>query len=249
MLYQTLDPVAFSVGPFSIRWYGLIFAFGIFISFFILRHLARKRKLNLSDRDFDELLVISVPSIIIGARLGSVISEFSHYASSPLEIFAIWNGGLAFHGGLAGLVLSGIIFSRRKKISFYSLADLAVIPIALALSLGRIANFINGEFYGTPTSLPWGVKFAGVDGFRHPVQLYESFKNFLIFAALWLLRNKSLPPGFLFWLFIILYSGFRFITEFYKDLPALMLGFTWGQLWSIPLFILGVFMLFRLRKS
>ena len=108
---------------------------------------------------------------------------------------------MAFHGGLAGLVIAGLLFSRKKGISFYSVADLTVIPAALGLALGRIANFINGEFYGTPTSLPWGVKFPSVEGFRHPVQLYESLKNVLIFSVLWSLKDRSLPPGTLFWLF------------------------------------------------
>jgi phosphatidylglycerol---prolipoprotein diacylglyceryl transferase len=249
MFYNNINPVLLDIGPFSIRWYGLIFAFGIVLAYFFIRRLARKRALNFSEKDFDLLITLAIIGIVVGARLGSVVSQFSYYASNPSEIIAIWNGGMAFHGGLAGLVIAGIIFSRQKKISFFEVADLVVIPVALALALGRIANFINGEFYGTLTSLPWGVKFQNVDGFRHPVQLYESAKNFFIFSLLWVLKDRKLPKGALFWLFITLYGTLRFILEFYKDLPSLIFGMTWGQVWSIPMVLTGAFFLYKLRIS
>ncbi len=249
MFVHDISPVLLSIGPLHVRWYGLIFAIGIFLSFFTMKYLAKKKQLPLSGRDFDDLLIYGVIGVILGARLGSVISEFGYYASNPLQVFAVWNGGMAFHGGLIGLIIAGYYYSKKKKISFYELADIAVIPVAFALALGRIANFINGEFYGTPTALPWGVKFQGVDGFRHPVQLYESAKNFFIFALLWLIKGKSLPKGALFWLFITLYGALRFLLEFYKDLPPLLFSLTWGQLWSIPMFVAGAFMLYRLARN
>ena len=249
MFYNNIDPVLLHIGPLYIRYYGLIFALGLFFSFIIMRSLARKRQLPLTSKDFDELLLLISLGVIVGARLGAVLSNFSNYVGSPAQIFAVWNGGMAFHGGFAGLVLVGYFFARKKNISFYYLADIAVIPAALALALGRIANFINGEFYGTITSLPWGVKFQGVDGFRHPVQIYESIKNLFIFAVLWQLRNKPLPKGFLFWLFVFLYGAIRFPLEYLKVVPKFAFGLTWGQVWCIPMIVIGAFMLWRLSHA
>ena len=246
MFYNNIDPVFLHIGPFYIRYYGLIFALGLFFSFMILRSLARKRQLPLTNRDFDELLLLISLGVVVGARLGAVLSNLSYYASNPSQIIAVWNGGMAFHGGFAGLVLVGYFFAKKKKISFYDLADIAVIPAALALAFGRVANFINGEFYGAVTSLPWGVKFQGVDGFRHPVQIYEAIKNFLIFAVLWQLRNKALPKGFLFWLFVFLYGAIRFPLEYLKVVPKFAFGLTWGQVWCIPMVIVGAFMLWKI---
>ena len=246
MFYHSIDPVLFEFGPFAVRYYGIIFAAGILLSFLIIRHLAVKRKLPLSSRDFDVLLLGGTFFVVAGARLGSVISAWEYYAANPSQIIAVWNGGLAFHGGLLGLVIFGWWFARSRKINFYDLADIAVIPITLALALGRIANFINGEFYGAVTSLPWGVKFQGVEGFRHPVQIYESIKNILIFAVLWQLQKKSLPKGTIFWAFVFLYGSMRFVLEFIKEVPQFAIGLTWGQFWSIPMFVVGGFMLWKL---
>ncbi|MAG16405.1 prolipoprotein diacylglyceryl transferase [Candidatus Woesearchaeota archaeon] len=249
MFYHNIDPVLIGLGPFQIRYYGLIFVFGIFLTYLIFKHLAKKRQLPLSNKDFDDYILYGVVGVLVGARLGSVISDFSFYAANPLQIFAVWNGGLAFHGGLIGLVIAGYYYSKRKNISFYDVADLTAIPLAFALGLGRIANFINGEFYGTVTNLPWAVQFQGVEGFRHPVQLYESAKNFLIFAVLWHVKTHKLPRGMLFWMFITLYGGFRFSLEFYKDLPPYLLNLTWGQVWSLPMFVIGGYMLYKLVRK
>ena len=184
MFYHNISPVLVEIGPFSIRYYGLIFALGLLVSFLIIRHLAKKRQLPLSSKDFDELLLIGTVAVVVGARLGHVISSLGYYIDNPSQIVAVWNGGMAFHGGFVGLLIAGYLFAKRKKLAFYEIADIVVIPAALALAFGRIANFINGEFYGTPTSLPWGVKFQGVEGFRHPVQIYEAIKNFFIFVVL-----------------------------------------------------------------
>ncbi len=248
MFYHDINPVLAAIGPVKIHYYGVIFVLGILLVYFLFRHLARKRNLPLSARDFDDYAIYSVIGVIAGSRIGSILSELPYYISSPLKVFAFWEGGMAFHGGLAGLVIAGVIYCRKKKVSFYDVADLTVIPIALALGFGRIANFINGEFYGTVTGLPWGVKFQGVDGFRHPVQLYEALKNFFIFEVLWLMKDKKLPSGFLFWSFVTMYGALRFIMEFYKDLPPLLFSLTWGQLWSLPMFLIGACFLYKLRS-
>ena len=248
MFYHNIDPILLSLGPFQIRWYGIIFVLGILTSYFVFKHLAKLNKLPLSGKDFDHYMLYGTIGLVVGARLGSVISNIGDHAANPLQIFAIWNGGMAFHGGLVGLIVAGILFSRKKKIPFYSVADLTVIPAALALAFGRIANFINGEFHGTPTSLPWSVVFPMVDDKpRHPVQLYESAKNFFTFSILWMIKGKAFPPGTLFWLFITLYGGARFALEFYKDLSPLLAGLTWGQIWSLPMLAVGSYMLYHIN--
>ncbi len=252
MFYYNADPVLFELGPFSVRYYGIIFALGILFSFLAIRYLAKKRQLPLSRSDYDELLVLATVAVVVGARLGHVISSWGYYSSFPLQIFAVWNGGMAFHGGFIGLVAAGWWFAKKKKIRFYDLADIVVIPAALALAFGRIANFLNGEFYGTPTSLPWGVKFGNISEFRHPVQIYEAIKNFVIFVVLWQLlqqRKLKLPKGFLFWLFVFLYGSMRFVLEFVKVVPDYALGLTWGQFWSIPMVALGGYMLWKLLSK
>ena len=260
MFYHNISPVLVEIGPFSIRYYGLIFALGLFVSFLIIRYLAKKRQLPLSSMDFDELLILGAVAVVVGARLGHVISSFGYYSANPGQIVAIWNGGMAFHGGFIGLVAAGYFFAKRKKISFYDLADIVVIPAALALAFGRIANFINGEFYGTVTSLPWGVKFRDIPEFRHPVQIYEAIKNFFIFVVLWQLQHnlfakkvdQKLPKGTLFWLFVFLYGSIRFPLEFLKDkvaVPDYAFGLTWGQFWSIPMAVVGGYMLWRLLSG
>ncbi len=246
MFYHNIDPVLATIGPLRIHYYGIIFVLGLLLVYILFRHLARKRQLPLSQKDFEDYLVYGVIGVVAGARIGSVLSELPYYLSSPLKVFAFWEGGMAFHGGLAGLVAAGYLYSKRKKVHFYDVADLTVIPVALALGFGRIANFINGEFYGTITTLPWGVKFPDAEGFRHPVQLYESAKNFFIFGVLWLVKGKALPKGFLFWLFIAMYGGIRFLLEFYKDLPPLLFGLTWGQVWSLPMLLVGAYFLHKL---
>ena len=134
---------------------------------------------------------------------------------------------------------------------YYDLADILVVPASIGLSLGRIGNFTNGELYGRITNLPWGVKFKDAPGFRHPSQIYESIKNLIIFTTLWNLRNKKLPKGFLFWIFVTMYGALRFLIEFVRE-PDPQLGFilgpfTMGQLLTIPMFIIGSIMLFKNR--
>ncbi len=243
MFYHNISPVLVDLGFLEVRWYGVIYAASFLIGYFIIKYLIRKKGLNLKDDDISELLLYMVAGVVVGSRLGSVLSNLSFYLQNPLEVFAVWHGGMAFHGGLIGAVIAGYLFSRRKRVDFFEIADLVVIPVALGLALGRVGNFINGEFYGKVTALPWGVKFQNIEGFRHPVQIYESGKNFLIFGMLWFLKDKNLKKGTLFWLFILSYGTLRFIIEFWKDLPPFLFGLTWGQVWGVPMVIVGAYML------
>jgi len=255
MFFNHVNPTLLHVGPFEIRYYGVIFVLGFVIAYFLIYHLAKERKLKLTKEDVADFLFYIIIGVIVGSRLAIVlIADPKYYFSNPLEIIAIWHGGLSFHGGLIGAVIAGLIFTKKKKINFYDLADITVIPLALGLFFGRIANFLNSELYGRVTNLPWGVNFNNefVDGkfiFRHPSQLYESFKNLVIFFVLWFLRKNKLPKGFLFWLFITLYGLLRTFVEIFRQ-PGNFIGpFNPGQIWSFPMFVIGLIMLIKLYRK
>lgn len=254
MFYHNINPVAFSLFGLEVYWYGIFFVMGFVIAYFFLRFLAKERGLNISKSEIDDFFLWLIVSVLVGARLIYVLVYNPwFYIHNPLHVFAIWKGGLSFHGGLIGAVVMGIIFTRMKKLHFYDLADILVIPLALALALGRIANFINGELYGRITSVPWAFKFKGADGLRHPSQLYESFKNLLIFLVLWNVRKKDLPKGFLFWMFVTMYGVLRFLIEFVRE-PDVQLGyyFGWmsmGQILCSIMVVVGIYVLFRLWRK
>lgn len=255
MFYHNISPVLLRLGSLEIRYYGLMYLVSFLIVYFMLKYLAKKRKLKLKPEDIDEISLYTVLSIILGARIFYIlVYNLKFYLSNPFEMIAIWHGGLSFHGGLIGGVIFIYFYCKKKNIDLYTLLDLLAIPFGLALMLGRIGNFINGELYGRITDLPWAVKFNGVEGPRHPSQLYEASKNLLIFIVMWNLKDKKLPKGFLFWLFIVMYSVLRFFIEFVRE-PDPQLGFffsflTMGQILNIIMFVVGLVFLFRqyLRK-
>lgn len=257
MFFHNIDPVLFHLGPFEIRYYGIIYALGFVIAYFFLVHFVKLGKLKLKEEEVSDLLFYLLVGVVVGARLFYILFyDLAFFINNPLEMLMLWHGGLSFHGALVGSVLAIFLFCRRKKIQFYDIADALVFPVAIALMLGRIGNFINGELYGRITQVPWCVNFKGVDGCRHPSQIYESFKNLLIFVILWSVKDmkikgKKLAKGFLFWSFVILYSVLRFIIEFFRE-PDEQLGFvlgalTMGQLLCIAMFIVGIF--FISKKS
>lgn len=246
MFYNNLDPILFSLGNLEIRYYGVIYALGFIIGYLFLKYFSKTRKINLNKEQLDSFLLYLILGVVIGARVFYIIFYNPlHYLNNLLEIFYFWEGGLSFHGGLVGGCLIIYLFCRRNNIKFLDMADVLSIPLSLALALGRIGNFINGELYGRITSLPWGVKFKNVEGFRHPSQIYESLKNLIIFFTLFSLKNKKLKSGFIFGLFLVMYSTLRFMIEFVRE-PEIYLGFlTMGQLLSTPLFIIGFYLIKR----
>ncbi len=247
MFYHNIDPVLLKIGAFEIRYYGLIFVLSFIIGYFFLVYLAKERKLSLTKEDVSDLLLYLIIGIVFGARLFYILFyNFGYYLENPFEMLALWRGGLSFHGGLVGGTVAALLFCRKKKIHFYEVLDIIVVPAALGLAFGRIANFLNGELYGRVTNVPWAVDFG--DGrARHPSQIYESLKNFFIFGVLWFLRNKKLPRGFLFWSFVTMYSFLRFFIEFVRE-PDPQLGFlifnlTMGQILSSGLLLESIFWL------
>lgn len=242
-----IDPIAMNFGPIKIYWYGIIMAFGFFIAYFISQRLAKYR--DISKKDMSDYFMYFTISAILGARIFAIMLNYPAYINNPLEVFAVWHGGMAIHGGIIGVVMATYYFAKKRKIKFYDLLDIMVIPTALGLSIGRIGNFINQEFYGKPTSLPWGVYFDNLPEKRHPSQIYESLKNLFIFSiTLKLLLFEKLKSGTIFWIFILLYSVLRFLVEFLKDMPTFM-SLTYGQIISIPLMILSLVMLKKIGTT
>ncbi len=259
MFYHNIDPVLFSIGPLEIRYYGLIYALGFLIAYLFLIHFARTKRLDIKEEDVSDLLFYLLLGVVLGARVFYILFyDLSYFLQNPFQMIALWKGGLSLHCGLAGAALAIWLFCRKRKIKFYDVADALVFPVALALMLGRIGNFLNGELYGRVTEVSWCVNFSGVEGCRHPSQIYESFKNLLMFAILWLVKDqkingRKLPKGFLFWSFVILYSVFRFVVEFFRQ-PDAQLGFvlgalTMGQVLNILMFAVGSWFMVRLMKT
>lgn len=254
MLSSQINPVLLKLGPLGIRYYGLMYVLGLVIIYFFIQYLAKQRRIKISKEEIADFLFWGIIGVIAGARIFYILFyNLQYFISNQLKVFAVWEGGLSWHGGLAGILVAGFIFCRAKKISFWELADISVIPISACLMLGRIGNFLNNELYGRISSLPWAVKFQGVDGFRHPSQLYESFKNLVIFSVLWNVKDKKLPNGMMFSFFLVMYSAFRFIIEFFRQ-PDEQLGFVFGQfsmgqMLNVPVFVFGLGLLVYFHKS
>lgn len=250
-LYQSLDPVALSVGPITIYWYGIAYVVGALITGIVMYRTQRRWGLNLTVDDLMMVVFGVVIGLIIGARLFYVVFYGDgFYWTHPLEIFMTNHGGMSFHGGLVGGIVGGFIVCHRYRISAWTIADLAVIGVPLALCLGRCANFVNGELWGKPTDLPWGVVFGGAAGNmpRHPSQLYEAFlEGVVLFVVLYVMsrRKPPLPQGTFMGTFILGYGMVRFLIEFVR-VPDAQLGYilggviTMGQLLSLPLIIIGI---------
>lgn len=249
-----LNPVLFSLGIFEIRYYGLAYFIGFLVAYFFIRKYHRDFNLKLSKNDISDLLIIVILFSIGVSRLFYVlVYNLRYFIANPLEIFMLWKGGLSIHGGIIGACIALYIFSKKKKVHFLDLTDLGAIPIAFGLILSRIGNFINGELYGKITDLPWGVKFKDAEGFRHPSQLYASFKNFIIFGILYFFKDKPFPRGFMTSLFFILYGGFRFFVEFFRE-PDSQLGyiffrFSMGHILSVIMFLIGLSLLYYIFKK
>jgi phosphatidylglycerol:prolipoprotein diacylglycerol transferase len=253
--FPNIDPVILKIGPVSVRWYGMMYIIGFASSYFLVRYQIKKKSLDLSKSFVDSLYSYLILGLLIGARIGYVMFyNLSDYLKNPFEIFAVWHGGMSFHGGLIGSVLAGIIFCRKYKIDFWQLSDLIIVTAPIGLGIGRLGNFINGELYGRVTDVPWSMIFpSGGPLPRHPSQLYEFLlEGVTLFTILWLLKNRDLKKGTITSLFLILYGIFRFFVEFFRE-PDPQLGFilgpfTMGQTLSTVTLLLGVEILFYRNK-
>ena len=247
MFINNFDPVAFQIFSFEIRWYSLAYIFGIIFGWlYCKKNLIKDKKLlNL----FDDLITYLIIGIILGGRLGYVIFyNLEYYLNNFFEILMIWNGGMSFHGGLIGVILATVLFSKKHKINSYIFLDLIALVAPIGLFLGRIANFINSELYGRETDVFWSVKFVAIDNIsRHPSQIYEAiFEGLILFFLLnhFAKKDSFKNPGLISSMFLIFYSFFRFILEFFRA-PDYQIGYliyqlTLGQFISIVFFSLGI---------
>jgi len=264
MFTHNFDPVLIDLYVVEIRWYSLAYIFGILVGWFyakkIIKRLKNDSSLNdLEIKDFDDLIPYLVIGIILGGRLGYVlIYNFNYYIKNLHEIFYIWNGGMSFHGGLIGIIVTTIIFTSIKKIRTFIYLDIISCVAPIGLFLGRISNFINGELYGKITNLPWGVIFPNVGTFaRHPSQIYEAILEgivlFILINFFALKKHLLLKAGYVSGLFLIFYSIARIIGENFRE-PDKHLGyffnyFSMGVILSFITFLAGCFIIFLIKKN
>jgi phosphatidylglycerol:prolipoprotein diacylglycerol transferase len=248
--YPDIDPVFLRIGPLQFRWYGLMYLIGLSAAYFIIKAKAAARGLAMTKDQVYDLIVYAAVGVFAGGRFGYVLFyNFPYYIEHPTKIIAVWEGGMSFHGGLIGVVIAILLYCRRRSLPVYQVADVTAHAVPVGLGFGRLGNFINGELYGRPTDVPWCMVFpGGGPECRHPSQLYEAFlEGVVLFAIIWMLGRYRTPPGTLMWTFITGYGLSRFIVEFFRE-PDMHLGFIFGplsmgQLLSLPMILIGAFML------
>ena len=255
MFINNFDPVAFQIFEFEIRWYSLAYIAGILLGWLHCKKILKDNDKFL--RLFDDLITYLIIGIILGGRIGYILFyNLEYYLNNLPEILMIWNGGMSFHGGLLGVILSTIIFSKKHKVNYYIFLDLIALAAPIGLFFGRLANFINSELYGRETDVLWSVKFISIDNVsRHPSQIYEAFFEgiILFFLLNYLSKRKYFHnPGLISLTFVIFYSIFRFGVEFFRE-PDSQIGYllyelTMGQVISIVFFLLGIFF-YLLKKN
>jgi phosphatidylglycerol:prolipoprotein diacylglycerol transferase len=256
-----LDPVALSIGPFDLRWYSLAYLAGIFIGYWYLLRMIRQPGAPMARRHADDLVFWAALGVILGGRLGYVIFyRPGFYLDNPLEIFKLWDGGMSFHGGVIGTSLGIIYLSWKEKLHWLRVHDYVACVVPIGLFTGRLANFVNAELWGAPTSLPWAVRFPEViDGLvqlgppRHPSQLYEALLEgvllFAILAALFWKTRARYQPGLLVGTFLLGYGLFRFLVEFVREPDAHLVGFAqstglhMGQWLCVPMILGGLYLI------
>jgi phosphatidylglycerol:prolipoprotein diacylglycerol transferase len=258
--YPNIDPVAIHLGNFGVRWYSLAYMAGILLGWWVIaRENARRPLKNLTKAALDDMVVWAVLGIVLGGRLGYVLFyKPDYYLQHPAEILHVWEGGMSFHGGLVGTIIAFYLFCRKYKIQFLALTDLLSCAAPIGLFFGRVANFINGELFGRVTDAPVGMIFpAAGDLPRHPSQLYEAaLEGLVLFAIMMFLLKRTdvrAKPGYLSGIFLILYGIARIICEYFRE-PDAFLGFiyegtTMGQLLSIPMIMIGLFLTLRKKHE
>lgn len=253
LAFPEISPIIFSFGNFAVRWYSAAYLFGIIAAWLLIRRNIKKYQLPISRTDLEDLVFYVTLGIVIGGRAGYVLfygnSMFMH---NPWEIFAIWHGGMSFHGGIIGVIVAAYLGAKKIKYPFLSLTDLMALYAPIGIFCGRLANFANDELWGRISNVPWAVRFPN-GGYlpRHPSQLYEALTEgvllFILLNVLWQNRWVRQHTGFVSGLFLAFYGLFRISLEQFRE-PDAQLGFifmhvTMGQLLSLPLVLLGLFLI------
>jgi len=255
--FPAIDPVLIEIGPLVIRWYALAYIAGIVLGWRLARRLVVLRPVAATPEQIDDFVTWVTLGIILGGRLGYVLFyRPGHYLGNPLEILAVWQGGMSFHGGAAGVIIAIVLFARRHKLDMLALADRTTAVVPIGLFFGRVANFINGELWGRATDVPWAMVFphAGPEP-RHPSQLYQAgLEGVALFALLMaLVWNPAFRArrGFVSGAFLAGYGAARFIGEFFRQPDAhlgfLFAGATMGQLLSVPMILAGAWLMLRAK--
>jgi len=232
--YPHISPDLITIGPLHIRWYGLMYVAGFVTGYFLIQRQERSREMGLVGPVAQELVFTLAIGLIVGARLGYLLfyqyMDLTYYLTHPIEIVALWHGGMSFHGGLMGCIVAGWWFCKRKKLPFWAVGDSVIVAAPVGLFFGRIGNFINGELFGRVTNVPWAMVFPGAGPLpRHPSQLYEAIgEGIVLFAILWRLHKKRYPDGMMVAWFLGLYGLIRFFLEFFRE-PDPQLGFIIGR--------------------
>jgi len=252
--FPAINPVLVQWGPLAIRWYALAYIAGLVLGWLLIRRIVSDERYwnglkRPTAESIDDLLVYCAFGVIVGGRLGNVLFyDPQYYFSHPVEIFKVWEGGMAFHGGLIGALIGVLLFCRRYKAPAWTVLDLCSLAAPIGIFLGRIANFIRPELWGRPTNVPWAVVFPGTDGQpRHPSQIYEALlEGLLAFVILYTLAQMGAlrRPGVITGVFAIVYGAARIFSEFFRDpdprLEDLGRGLTMGMVLSFPLILAGV---------
>ncbi len=259
--YPVIDPIAISVGPFAIRWYALAYIVGLILGWRYCLWVAKRPPAVASAIAIDDFLVWATLGVVLGGRSGYVLFYKPHeYFQNPIEIVQLWHGGMSFHGGALGVLIAMWLFCRQRSLSFLAFADIITAAVPIGLFFGRVANFINGELWGRPTDVPWAMVFPSPEAGpmpRHPSQLYEAGLEglvlFLILFALLRWTDIRERPGALSGVFLIGYAVARIFVEFFRE-PDSFMGFLWfgatmGQLLSIPVLLLGLWLVAFVKKA
>lgn len=256
LTYPQIDPVIFAIGPFAVRWYGLAYVAGFVVAILIVAWLNRRWEVGLSEDDLFSVFLYGALGLVIGARIGYMLFyAFGDLVADPLSLFRTNEGGMSFHGGLAGILFAGYLLSRRIGVPLLRLADLVAVGAPVGLLFGRLANFVNGELWGRVTEVSWGMVFPGAGPLpRHPSQLYEAaLEGIVLLVVMLVLARRKRPDGEMLGWLLALYGVFRFALEFVRE-PDAHLGtvlgpFSMGQLLTIPVCAAGVWLVWRARRA
>ncbi len=263
MIIHNFSPIFIDLGFFQLRWYSIAYIMGIALGWWFANKIIENNTIykssNITTKIFDDLIIYLIIGIIIGGRIGYILFyNLEYYSENLIDAFKLWKGGMSFHGGLIGVVLGTIIFSKIKKISFFKLADIIACVSPIGIFLGRLANFINGELYGKVSAVPWAIIFPKIDNFpRHPSQIYEAVLEGLILLLIInffsLRKNMIRQEGYVSGIFLIFYSIFRLFAEIFRE-PDNHIGylfnyFSMGMILSFFTLVSGLLIIFYIKKN